>query len=216
MYNEYTSNLTFNNLQFNIPKELLMLRDEYRENGVPTILVESLNELLLMVSIKKPKNILELGTATGCSGIAMLLTDKNAKLVTIEKFEEVRNKAVENFKKFNVYDRVTSVLGDSVETVMKIAEKFDFIFLDCNKASYVTLYPLLKDLLNDGGVLFADNVLFRGYVSGEVETTKQHKSMVQKIDSFNQLVANDKDMITCFFDVGDGICVSVKKGKTNE
>lgn len=216
MYNEYTSKLTFKNLQFNIPNELLKLRDEYREEGVPTILVESLNELLLMVSVKNPKNILELGTATGCSGIAMLSVNKTAKLVTVEKFEEVRFKAIENFKKFGVYDRVTSILGDSVETVMKIAEKFDFIFLDCNKASYVTLYPLLKDLLNDGGVLFVDNVLFRGYVSGEVESDAKHKTLVKKIDDFNQLIANDKDMVTCFFDVGDGISVSVKKGKTNE
>ncbi|MBQ9782627.1 MAG: O-methyltransferase [Clostridia bacterium] len=216
MFNEYTSSLTYKNLQFNIPKELLSLRNEYRETGVPTILEESLNELLLMVSIKQPKNILELGTATGCSGIAMLLNAKNAKLVTIEKFEDVRNKAINNFRKFGVYDRVNSVLGDSVETVMKIAEKFDFIFLDCNKASYVTLYPLLKDLLSDGGVLFVDNVLFRGYVSGEVESDKAHKTLVKKIDSFNQLISSDKDMITCFFDVGDGICVSVKKGKTNE
>ncbi len=216
MKNEYTSKLSYKNLQLNIPSQLLSLRNEYREEGVPTILVESLNELLLMLSIKNPKNILELGTATGCSGIAMLLTCKNAKLVTVEKFEDVRNKAIENFKKYDVYDRVTSILGDSVETVIKIAEKFDFIFLDCNKASYVTLYPLLKDLLNDGGVLFADNVLFRGYVSGEVEINKQHKSMVKKIDDFNQLIASDKDTVTCFFDVGDGICVSVKKGKSNE
>jgi predicted O-methyltransferase YrrM len=58
--------------------------------------------------------------------------------------------------------------------------------------------------------------LFRGYVSGEVESDKPHRTLVKKIDNFNQLIANDKDMITCFFDVGDGICVSVKKGKTNE
>ena len=216
MFNEYTSSLTYKNLKFNIPKELLSLRNDYRETGVPTILEESLNELILMVSMKQPKNILELGTATGCSAIAMLLNAKSAKLVTIEKFEDVRNKAINNFRKFGVYDRVNSILGDSVETVMKIAEKFDFIFLDCNKASYATLYPLLKDLLNDGGVLFVDNVLFRGYVSGEVESDKPHRTLVKKIDNFNQLIANDKDMITCFFDVGDGICVSVKKGKTNE
>ncbi len=216
MFNEYTSSLTYKNLKFNIPKELLSLRNDYRETGVPTILEESLNELILMVTMKQPKNILELGTATGCSAIAMFLNAVNAKLVPIEKFEEVRNKAINNFRKFGVYDRVNSILGDSVETVMKIAEKFDFIFLDCNKASYATLYPLLKDLLNDGGVLFVDNVLFRGYVSGEVESDKPHKTLVKKIDNFNQLIANDKDMITCFFDVGDGICVSVKKGKTNE
>ncbi len=211
MHNEYTSKLTFQNLLQNVPKELLALRDGYREEGIPTILVDSLNELLLSVASKNPKNILELGTATGCSGIAMLLTCKNAKLVTIEKLETSREKALENFKKFGVSDRVTSILGDSIETVIKIAEKFDFIFLDCNKASYKLLYPLLKDLLNDGGVLFADNVLFRGYVSGENEVTKEHRTLVKKIDEFNKLIASDTDMITCFFDVGDGIAISVKK-----
>ena len=75
---------------------------------------------------------------------------------------------------------------------------------------------LLKDLLNDNGVLFVDNILFRGYVSGEVESDKAHRTLVKKIDDFNQLIANDKDMLTCFFDVGDGICVSIKKGKNNE
>lgn len=211
MHNEYTSKLTTQNLLQNIPIELLQLRDGYREEGIPTILVDSLNELLLSVATKNPKNILELGTATGCSGIAMLLTCKNAKLVTIEKMEVSRQKALENFKKFGVSDRVTSILGDSVETVIKIAEKFDFIFLDCNKASYKLLYPLLKDLLNKGGVLFADNVLFRGYVSGEKPVTKEHRTLVQKIDEFNKLIASDTDMITCFFDVGDGIAISVKK-----
>ena len=66
-------------------------------------------------------------------------------------------------------------------------------------------------MLNDGGVIFADNILFRGYVSGENEYPKEYKTLVQKIDNYNQLAANDSEMITCFFDVGDGIAVSYKK-----
>ena len=123
----------------------------------------------------------------------------------------MRNQAIENFKKFNLYDRITSLIGDSLDVVMNLTSKYDFIFLDCNKSAYHTLYPLLKDLLNDGGVIFADNVLFRGFVSGEKECPKEYKTIVKNLDTYNQIASKDKDMITCFFDVGDGIAVSYKK-----
>lgn len=211
MINEYTKKLTEKSAEFSLPEELSALRKFYKESGIPTILDESLSELLLAVSIKSPENILELGTATGCSGTAMLLTQKSAKLVTIEKNQPSQEEAIKNFKKFGVYDRVTCILGDSYESAIKIQGEFDFIFLDCNKASYSRLLPVLKGLLKKGGVLFTDNVLFRGYVSGEKEPPKEYRSLARKIGEFNELLASDKDLITCFFDVGDGISISYKK-----
>ncbi|MBR2322076.1 MAG: O-methyltransferase [Clostridia bacterium] len=211
MINEFTKNLTEKSAEFSLPQELKDLRVFYKESGIPTILDESLSELLLMVSIKNPQNILELGTATGCSGTAMLLTQKTAKLTTIEKFEPSQTEAIKNFKKFGVYDRVTAILGDSYETALTLTGEYDFIFLDCNKASYTRLLPVLKNLLKKGGVLFTDNVLFRGYVSGEVKTPKIYNSLARKIREFDEILASDTDLITCFFDVGDGIAVSYKK-----
>ena len=211
MINEFTKNLTEKSAEFSLPQELKDLRVFYKESGIPTILDESLSELLLMVSIKNPENILELGTATGCSGTAMLLTQKTAKLTTIEKFELSQTEAIKNFKKFGVYDRVTAILGDSYETALTLSGEYDFIFLDCNKASYTRLLPVLKNLLKKGGVLFTDNVLFRGYVSGEVKTPKIYNSLARKIREFDEILASDTDLITCFFDVGDGIAVSYKK-----
>ncbi len=211
MINQFTKELTEKSAEFSLPQELKDLRVFYKESGIPTILDESLSELLLMVSIKNPENILELGTATGCSGTAMLLTQKTAKLTTIEKFETSRQEAVKNFKKFGVMDRVTSILGDSYETALSLTGEYDFIFLDCNKASYTRLLPVLKNLLKKGGVLFTDNVLFRGYVSGEVKTPKIYNSLARKIREFDEILAKDTDLITCFFDVGDGIAVSYKK-----
>ena len=211
MINKFTKELTEKSAEFSLPQELKDLRVHYKESGIPTILDESLSELLLMVSIKNPENILELGTATGCSGTAMLLTQKTAKLTTIEKFENSRQEAVKNFKKFGVMDRVTSILGDSYETALTLTGEYDFIFLDCNKASYTRLLPVLKNLLKKGGVLFTDNVLFRGYVSGEVKTPKIYNSLARKIREFDEILASDIDLITCFFDVGDGISISYKK-----
>lgn len=211
MINEFTKKLTEKSAEFSLPSELKRLRAYYKASGVPTILDESLSELLLAVLMKNPKNILELGTATGCSGTAMLLTLKDAKLTTIEKFEGSMQEAIKNFRKFGVYDRVTAIVGDSYETALTITGEFDFIFLDCNKASYTRLLPVLKNLLKKGGVLFTDNVLFRGYVSGEVEPPKIYNSLTRKIREFDEILASDTDLITCFFDVGDGIAISYKK-----
>ena len=211
MVNEYAKELTAKNFKNNIILELKQMQEEYRKNGIPTILEDGLNELLLILSIKQPKNILELGTSVGCSGIAMLKTLPTAKLVTVEKIESIREQALANFEKYGVTERVTSLVGDSVEVVSGLTQKFDFVFLDCNKAGYVKLYPLLKNLLNDGGVIFADNVLFRGYVAKEKECPKEYRTLVNKIDAYNQLASSDSDMITCFFDVGDGIAISYKK-----
>lgn len=211
MINEYTKDLTSKNAKLNIPEEIVKMQTDYRKNGVPTILTDGLNELLMTLKIKNPKTVLELGTATGCSGIAILKTLPNAKLTTVEKIPSVRKQALENFEKFGVIDRVNSLIGDSLDVVLNLTQKFDFIFLDCNKAAYATLYPLLKDLLTENGVIFADNILFRGYVAKEKECPKEYKTLIEKIDLYNQLASNDEEMITCFFDVGDGIAVSVKK-----
>lgn len=211
MINEFTKKLTEKSAEGSLPKELNELRVYYKDLGVPTILDESLCELLLMLSIKNPEHILELGTATGCSGTAMLLTNKTAKLTTIERNVRAHDEAIKNFKKFGVYDRVNLILGDSYETASTLTDEYDFIFLDCNKASYSRLLPILKKLLKKGGVLFTDNVLFRGYVSGEVETPKIYNSLARKIRDFDELLASDTDLITCFFDVGDGIAISYKK-----
>ena len=211
MINEYTKELTNRSASNNIPKDFIEMQDEYRKAGFPTILTDGLTELLLMLSIKNPKTLLELGTSTGCSSIAMLKTLKDLKIVTVEKIPEIQAQAIENFKKFGVADRVESLLGDSVEVVKSLNQKFDFIFLDCNKAAYPKVYPYLKNMLNEGGVLFADNVVFRGYCSGEAEAPKEYRTLIQKIQKFNDMVSADKDLITCFFDVGDGISVSVKK-----
>ncbi|MBR6737886.1 MAG: O-methyltransferase [Clostridia bacterium] len=211
MINEYTKALTEKSAEGSLPSELQRLRKYYKDLGIPTILDESLSELLLMLKIKNAKNILELGTSTGCSGTAMLLAQKDAHLTTIEKFDKVQIEALKNFELFGVSDRVTSLLGDSYETALTLTGEYDFIFLDCNKASYSRLLPVLKNLLKKGGVLFTDNVLFRGYVSGEATPPKIYNALTRKIRDYDELLASDKDLITCFFDVGDGIAVSYKK-----
>ena len=209
--NEYVLNLIKESSKNTIFEDLTSLRETSRADGVPTILSDSLNELILTVSIKQPKKILELGTATGCSGIAMLETVNGATLYTVEVRENSYLQAKENFIKFGLSDRVKQYLGNAEEIIENIGEKFDFVFLDCNKSKYKDLLPKIKNVLNDGGVLFADNVLFRGYVSGEVKPPHRFNTIKNNMRTFLSILTEDKDFITTISEVGDGISISYKK-----
>jgi len=208
---EFTNSLTLKNAKLNIDEKLIKLRDGYRENGVPTILTDGLNELMLFVAAKKPEKILELGTATGCSGIAMLEACETSNLTTVEKLEESFIQAKKNFAEFGMEKRVVQYLGDAEEVVNELEGKFDFVFLDCNKSKYKVLLPKLKELLKKGGILFADNVLFRGYISGEVPAPHKYHSIKNNMRLFLDMITEDKDFITTVLDIGDGVSVSLKK-----
>ena len=209
--NEYATNLILENADYTLDKRLKIMRDEYRENGIPTILTESLNELVLTATIKKPEKILELGTSVGCSGIALLLACENATLYTVEKFSAAADTAAENFQKFGLSGRVKQFVGDALEVIDLVGDGFDFVFLDCNKSKYKDLFPKIKNVLNPGGILFADNVFYRGYVTGEVKTPHRQNTIKNNMREFLRLITSDKDFITTLSDIGDGISISYKK-----
>ncbi len=208
---EYILDLLSKNAKLTIDEELLSMRNEYRKSGVPTILTDGLNELILMASIKQPKKILEFGTAVGCSGIALLKAAPDAELYTIENREKSFNAAAENFKKFGLGERVHQYLGDALEIIDKVGDGFDFVFLDCNKSKYKILFEKIKSIMTSGGVLFADNVLFRGYVTGEVKAPHRFNTIRNNMRDFLSMISNDKDFITTVSDIGDGISISYKK-----
>ena len=209
--NEYVTELLLKNAICTVDEKLMELRNAYRESGVPTLLTESLNELVLMARIKNPANILELGTATGCSAIALLFACPDAALTTVEKFRKSADEAARNFKTFGVDDRITQYVGDAVDIISNLNEKFDFVFLDCNKSKYKDLLPIIKLKMTTGGVLFADNVLYRGYITGEVKAPHRHNTIKNNMREFLRLISTDKGFITTISDVGDGVSISYKK-----
>lgn len=209
--NEYVTNLILKNAETTVDPELKKFRDDYRQKGVPTLLTESLNLLIMFATMKKPLKILEFGTSVGCSGIALLKASENAELYTIERYEKAYNEAKDNFEKFSLSSRVHQFLGDALDVVDQVGEGFDFVFLDCNKSKYKDLYPKIKNLLKSGGILFADNVLFRGYITGEVKVPHRHNTIKNNMREFLRLISEDSDFITTVSDIGDGVSVSLKK-----
>lgn len=187
------------------------MRISYRERKIPTILDESLNALLLMVSVKRPNKILEIGTATGMSGIAMLDAVKSASLTTIEKDEDSFAEAKANFERCNLSHRVRQFCGDAGDIINYIDGKFDFIFLDGSKARYYDYLSDVKRLLAESGVLFADNVLFRGYVDGSRKFSHGNNTIVRNMRAFITELTESGDFITQVLNIGDGILISYKK-----
>ena len=206
---KYTASL----VALNIDKELIARRKAALDRGVPVADDETLQFLLLTLQMTKPTRILEIGTAVGLSGVAMLNACPNAKLTTIELEEERYVEAKQNFADFGVSSRVNAYLGDAGEILSMMDGQFDFVFLDGPKAQYEKYLFDIKRLLRRGGTLFSDDVLLYGWVSGEEPAPQKRHSIVEKIRAYLDTLTNDKDFITSVFNVGDGVALSVYTGE---
>ncbi|MBE7080168.1 MAG: O-methyltransferase [Clostridiales bacterium] len=208
---KYTASL----VKLNIDERISARRADALSRGIPVADDETLNFLLLMLDATKPKRILEIGTAVGLSSVAMLLQCPSARLTTIELEEERYVEAKANFIDFGVTDRVTAHLGDAGEILAMMDGEFDFVFLDGPKAQYEKYLFDLKRMMKTGALLFADDVLLYGWVSGEEPTPQKRQSIVDKIRSYLDVVTSDKDFITSVLNVGDGVALSVFKPQKN-
>jgi predicted O-methyltransferase YrrM len=202
---KYTASL----VKLNIDEQIAQRRKEALDRGIPVADDETLQFLLLILEMKHPTRILEVGTAVGLSGVAMLKACPNARLTTMELEEERYIEAKKNFSDFGVEDRVTAYLGDAAEILSMMDGEYDFVFLDGPKAQYEKYLFDLKRLMKRGAVLFSDDVLLYGWVSGEEPTPQKRHSIVDKIRSYLEVITADKDFITSVLNVGDGVALSV-------
>ena len=209
-------NYTASLVKLHIDGRISELRADALSRGIPVADDETLQFLLLTLAAVKPTRILEIGTAVGLSSIAMLQACPTAKLTTIELEEDRYLEAKKHFAEFGVTNRVTSYLGDAGEILSMMDGTFDFVFLDGPKAQYEKYLFDLKRLLQDGGVLFADDVLLYGWVSGEEPTPQKRRSIVEKIRSYLETVTNDEEFLTSVLNVGDGVALSVYQKKENK
>ena len=192
--------------------ELILEMEAYaQEYNVPIVTKEVAEYLRFLVSSYKIKNILEIGTAIGYSGILMAkeIKENNGKLYTIEIDEERYNLAQENFKKSGLTN-IISIKGDALEEVKKINDTFDFIFIDASKGHYMEFFEDSYKLLNEGGIIFIDNIMFRGYLYKEYP--KRFKTIVKRLDSFiDYLYKRDDRFVLLPFGDGVGLCFKEAK-----
>lgn len=203
---KYTETL----LQLRIDERLRALRGRALPGRDPSTPDEVLNYLLYTVKTLNPAHILEIGTAEGISGAAMLFAAENARLTTIESEEERFIAARKNFAELGLSERADAVWGDAGEVIDCLTGGYDLIFLDGPKAQYLRYLPRLKVLLRKGGVLFADDVLLYGWVDGREPVPVKRHSIAEKLRQYLAAVCSDPELITSILDIGEGVAVSVK------
>ena len=194
-------------------EELKKLKDNAIKQGIPTIRTESEKVLCSLASENRPNSILEFGTAVGLSAIN-LEKATGAKIVTIEKDEERAKTARINISKAGFENKIEVLVGDDFlisSKMVKTRERFDFVFLDSAKGQYVNLLDNIISLLNSGGVLVADNVLFRGFVEGET-CPKRFKTIVKRLREFIDKCKNSSELTGVkILRIEDGLLVATKK-----
>ena len=178
------------------------------DEKVPIITREVLNFMVFTARGIKARNILEIGTAVGYSGIflAEVAKENGGHLTTIEIDEGRYNQAVENFRKMKILNDNRLILGDALEEIPKLdkSRKFDFIFIDASKGQYMKFFNETWDLLNEGGLVFIDNIMFKGLITENYENTpKKYRTIIRRLDEFVKKLNLEYDFVLLPF--GDGV-----------
>ncbi|WP_097025591.1 O-methyltransferase [Clostridium peptidivorans] len=196
-------------------EKLEALEKYARNNSVPIIHEEVGRFLELMIDIRKPLKILELGTAIGYSAILMASVSKGSfHIDTIERDPEMIKQAKENIESFGFKENIDILEGDCLEILEKLNEKYDLIFMDAGKGHYNHFLPHCLRLLNKEGIIVADNVLFRGMVASDKLIKRRKITIVKRMREFLNMVSED-DFITSVIPMGDGVAV-IKRRFENE
>lgn len=191
-------------------QRVYQLRKQAKANGHPVLRDKSFELLIETIRRKNPKKILEVGTNVGMSSLAMLLNSEDSTLTGIEIDENIAQEAKNNFANFNLTDRAKIFVGDASEIIPILSSGYDFIFLDGPKGHYYEYLTNLMPLLNEGGILFADNVLFNGYVWGRVKVPKKHNTIKNSMEKFLTAITTDEKLKTTIYEIEDGVSITEK------
>lgn len=198
-----------------LPREpfLVKLEKQALNQQIPIIHPEVAQFLHLLIRMHRPKTILEIGTAIGYSTICMArAAGPEAKIKTIEINEDHAYQAWLNFKEVALNDQIQSIVGDAIDLIPKLENKFDLIFLDAAKGQYLNFLPHTLELLNPRGILIADNVLLNGWVvKEELIPHRRMKTMVKRMTKFLESVTNHPSLTSSIVPIGDGLTVSLKE-----
>lgn len=182
------------------------------ENRIPIVQKETAKFLELIVTMNRPKKVLELGTAIGYSAILMNLACGGlCEITTIERDEKMIGLAKANIEKYGLQNKITVLQGDCLEILENLSDQYDMIFIDAGKGHYNHFLPHCLRILKKEGVLIADNVLFRGMVASKELATRRKITIIKRMRSYLELVFNNDELITSVIPMGDGISVTVRK-----
>lgn len=188
------------------------IEKEAIETYVPIIRKEMQQFLKLLLSIKKPEKILEVGTAVGFSAILMAEYDPvPCRITTIENYEKRIPIARENFLRAGKEEQITLLEGDAADILKTLEGPYDFIFMDAAKGQYIHFMPDILRLLSRDGVLVSDNVLQDGdIIESRFAVTRRNRTIHKRMRDYLYELTHNDELMTAVIPIGDGITVSTR------
>ena len=193
-------------------KELEKIKQKALEDHIPIIMDDTLEVMEKYLKEEKPKRMLEIGTAVGYSAICF--TDFLAEegvIDTIERDTQRVVEAKENIKRAEVEEKINIYEGDAVEILPTLNEKYDAVFIDAAKGKYPFFLKEALRMIKPDGIIFADNILYKGYVMSDYNKHKQ-RTAVRNLREYIKEVSENPNLETEILEVGDGLAISkIKK-----
>ena len=188
--------------------ELQKIKEKALEDHVPIIMDDTLEYIYKLYENKPISSILEIGTAVGYSAICFTeILKEDGFIDTIERDEPRILEAKENIKKAEVEEKINIISGDAVEILPGINKKYDMVFIDAAKGKYPFFLKEALRLLNNNGIILADNILYKGYVMSGYNKHKQ-RTAVRNLREYIKEVTENPNLETKIIEIGDGLAVS--------
>jgi predicted O-methyltransferase YrrM len=171
--------------------------------------------LKLLLALKQPKRILEVGAAVGFSSILMAeYGPADCEIVTIENYDKRIPLAKANFARAGKEDQITLLEGDAQDILPTLDGTFDLIFMDAAKGQYIHFMPEILRLLAAGGVLVSDNVLQDGdIIESHYIVERRNRTIYKRMREYLYELTHNEKLVTAVLPVGDGITVSCRKSQ---
>lgn len=189
------------------------IESEALADSVPIIRREMQSFLKVLLMIKKPMRILEVGTAVGFSALLMSeYAPEGSTITTIENYEKRIPIAKANFIRAGKEQQITLLEGDAQDVLKELKEPFDFIFMDAAKGQYIHFLPDVLRLLAENGLLVSDNVMQDGdVIQSRFAVERRNRTIHARMREYLYELKHHGQLETSIIPLGDGVALSVKK-----
>ena len=189
------------------------LEMEALKNYVPIIRRETQSLLKVLLQIKRPSRILEVGTAVGFSALLMYTYGpEDCQITTIENYEKRIPIARENFRRAGRESQIELIEGDASEVLKTLEGSYDFVFMDAAKGQYIHYLPSVLRLLAEGGCLVSDNVMQDGdVIESRFAVERRNRTIHARMRDYLYELKHNEELVTSIIPLGDGVAVSVKQ-----
>ena len=195
-------------------KEVADFRKKCEQRNLPIIHKEVSNFIKVVLNMKQPLKVLELGTAVGFSSFFMAKTidNENLTIKTIERRNTFIYEAQDNLKNLSYKGCIEVLPGDALNILDNLDEKFDLIFIDAAKSKYLDFLPYCFNLLKKDGIIISDNVLYKGMIANDELVKRRQKTIVRKMRKYLKTISTHPSMESTVLPLGDGVALTIKKG----